>query len=76
MGCNKAALREVIAIQVFSRNKHKSQINNLIDHFKEVEKEQTHLGQQREGTNIYQRGNEQNRDLLSRFSCVPLCATP
>ena len=76
MGCNKAALREVIAIQVFSRNKHKSQINNLIDHFKEVEKEQTHLGQQREGANTYQRGNEQNRDLLSRFSRVPLCATP
>ena len=52
MGCNKTVLREAIAIQVFSRNKHKSQINNLIYHFKEVDKEQTNLGQQREGTNI------------------------
>lgn len=63
MGCNKTVLREATAIQVFSRNKHKSQINNLIYHFKEVDKEQTNLGQQREGTNIYQRGNEQNRVL-------------
>ena len=66
MGCNKAVLREVIAVQVFSGNKHKHQINNLIYHFKEVEKEQTNLGQQREGTNIDHRGNEQNRD-LKRF---------